>query len=224
MKINAIITGATGMIGKGVLLECLRSDEVESVLAINRRPVGLEHPKLREIIHDDFSDISAVKNELAGYNACFYCLGISSAGLSEHEYHKITYDLTIGFAAAALERNPDMCFCYISGAGTDTKEKSRMMWSRVKGKTENALLAMRFRSAYMFRPGFIIPLKGIRSRTALYNSLYTLMKPFYSLLKKLPKYVTDTEKLGRAMIYVASNGHESKILESIDINRIVAEN
>lgn len=218
MKINAIITGSTGMVGQGVLLECLEHPEVEKVLVINRQTLGLQHEKLREIIHQDFSDLSAIRSELIGYNTCFFCLGVSSAGLPETQYEQTTYHLTLNFAKAMLELNPDMAFSYVSGAGTDSSEKGRMMWARVKGKTENGLLKLGFKNAYMFRPGFIQPQKGIRSRTSLYNIFYTLAKPFYPLLQKIPKYVTSTEKLGKAMIYVASKGYNKQILESVDIN------
>ena len=220
MKIRVILTGATGMIGRAVLQECLHNNDVESILVIGRRSCGTEDPRLKEILLPDLADLSPVIQELGGYNACFFCLGVSSAGLSEETYHKITFDLTLRFATALKERNPGMCFCYISGAGTDSTEKGRSMWARVKGRTENALLSLGFKSAYMFRPGMIIPLHGIRSRTLLYNVMYGLMRPFYPLLIKKPKYVTDTDRLSRAMIRVASEGYESKILESLDINRV----
>lgn len=196
------------------------NSQVESILAISRRPCGLEDTKLKEIILPDLANLSSIKHELDGYNTCFFCLGISSAGLSEQKYKKITYDLTLSFAAVLLEVNPGMCFCYISGAGTDSTETGRSMWARIKGRTENGLLSLGFKSAYMFRPAMIIPLKGIRSRTTLYNILYAFMKPLYPLLIKNKKYVTDTDKLSRAMIRVAAEGYEDRILESIDINRI----
>ena len=222
MKIRAIITGATGMIGKGVLLECLDHHDVEQVLAITRRPLDIQHPKLINVIHSDFMDLSAIRDQLTGYNACFFCLGVSATGMSESEYDQVTRQLTLNFAETALMQNPDITFCYISGAGTDSTEGGRMMWARVKGKTENQLLAMPFKKAYMFRPAFIQPMKGIRSSTKLYNVMYDIMRPFYPIIKKFPKYSTTTVKLGDALINAASMGYEKKILESRDIN-ILAE-
>jgi uncharacterized protein YbjT (DUF2867 family) len=221
MRIKAIITGSTGMVGKGVLLECLESPDVESVLVINRHAVGLKHVKIKEIIHSDFHDLSAIKEHLYGYNTCFFCLGVSSAGLSEKEYSSITYDLTLNFARTLLSLNPELTFCYISGAGTDSREKSRMMWARVKGKTENVLLALPFKAAYMLRPAFIQPMKGIRSRTKIYNIVYCITKPLYPVLKAFPKIITNTEKLGKAMIKLALMDPDKKILQNIDINRLV---
>lgn len=218
--IKAIITGSTGMLGKGVLLECLESPHVESVLVINRHTVGLKHEKLEEIIHTDFHDLSSIKELLAGYNTCFFCLGVSATGLSEKEYSHITYDLTLNFAQTLLSLNPEIIFCYISGAGTDSREKSRMMWARVKGKTENALLALPFKAAYMLRPAYIQPMKGIRSRTRIYNIFYTILKPLYPILKAFPKIVTNTEKVGKAMIKIVLMNYDKKVLENIDINRL----
>jgi uncharacterized protein YbjT (DUF2867 family) len=221
MKIKAIITGSTGMVGKGVLLECLQSSIVESVLVINRSPLGLSHTKIREIIHKDLFDLGPIKEELSGYNACFFCLGVTSAGMSENDYRHVTYDLTLNMARVLKEHNPDMIFCYISGAGTDTSEKGRIMWARVKGKTENDLLALGFKDAYMFRPGFIRPMKGVKSRTVLYNALYVVLKPLFPLIMCFPKFATTSEKLSKAMIMVASEGFGKKVLESSDINEIV---
>jgi len=220
MKIKALITGSTGMVGKGLLLECLESMDVESVVVINRQPVGITHPKLTEIIHKDMFDLSPVKEQLAGPNTCYFCLGITSAGMSEADYSHITYDLTTSFAKTFLEQNPESIFCYISGAGTDSSEKGRVMWARVKGKTENALLNMDFKKAYMFRPGFILPKKGIKSRTTIYNAFYTFTKPFYFILKRLPSWVTSTERLGQAMIKTVAKEDERRILESKDINQL----
>ncbi len=223
MTVRAIITGSTGMIGRGVLLECLDSDDVESVLVINRHSAGMRHPKLKEIIHKDFSDLAAIKHELKGYNTCFFCLGVSSAGLSEQEYYRITYGLTIYFATVVLEQNPEITFCYISGAGTDAMERSRMMWARVKGKTENTLLNMRFKSAYMFRPGFIIPKRNVQSRTPLYNIMYKVMKPFYPLIKRFSRHVTETDKLALAMIRTVRDGYRKHVLDTADINIIARQ-
>jgi len=220
MKVRAIITGTTGMVGKGVLLECLEDPEVEAILAVNRNPLGLEHPKLKEIIHKDFFDLTPVATEMKGYNACFFCLGVTSAGLSEEAYTWFTYDLTLGFAKTFITQNPDSVFCYVSGAGTDSTAKGRMMWARVKGRTENALLAMQFKDAYMFRPGFIEPLKGIRSSTRLYNALYVILRPLFPLFRAMPGFATDTVRVGKAMIKVVSKGHEIKHLECKDINNI----
>ncbi len=220
MNIKAIITGSTGMVGKGVLLECLQSPLVDAVLVINRSSLGMSHPKLREILHGDFFNLGSIRNELAGFNACFFCLGVTSAGMAEKDYRRLTYDLTLNVAINLRELNPGMTFCYISGAGTDGSEKGKVMWARVKGKTENDLLGLGFKDAYMFRPGFIRPGKGIRSKTPLYNALYVLLSPLFPLIMKFPKYATSSETLSRAMIQVASEGYEKKVLESIDINEI----
>ena len=221
MSIKAIITGATGMVGRGVLYECLESSEVSDVLVINRETLGFVHPKMKEIIHNDFFDLTPVSNQLSGYNACYFCLGVSSAGMSEAKYSKLTYDLTTGFAETVAKLNSDMAFFYVSGTGTDSSEKGRIMWARVKGRTENKLLSMTFRDAYMFRPGYIQPLKGIKSKTKLYNALYVVFKPLYPLLKSLaPGYVTTSVNLGKAMINLTTKPYEKKHLENSDINLI----
>lgn len=219
MKLRAIIFGSTGMIGQAVLKECLESAVVESVLLINRRSLNIRHPKVKEIIHKDLNNINSLINEFRNYNTCFYSLGVSSVGLSEADYHAITYDLTIKIAEALLQTGQDFIFCYISGAGTDSTEKGRSMWARVKGKLENKLLSMPFKKAYMFRPGYIQPLKGIKSRTKWYNVMYAVFKPLYFLLKHFKGFVTNTTALGKAMINVAANGYEKNILESPDINK-----
>ena len=224
MKINAILFGSTGMIGKGVLFECLENDLVESVLVINRQAGEISHPKLKEIIHSDLFDLTGLAPEMTGYNTCFFCLGVSSAGLPENEYRKITYDLTLNAASTLLELNKDMTFCYISGAGTDSTEKGKTMWARVKGQTENKLLSMPFKKVYMFRPAFIQPMTGIRSKTRLYNVLYAVFKPFYFILKHLDSIVTNTQTVGKAMILCALHGFEKNILETKDINEIVKGN
>ncbi|MEI8006723.1 MAG: epimerase [Bacteroidota bacterium] len=223
MKIKPIITGTTGMVGKGVLLECLESDEVEAVLVINRKPLGMQHPKLKEIVHADFFDLSSIAAEMKGYDSCFFCLGVSSAGMPEKEYTRLTYDLTLAFAKTFIEQNPGSVFCYVSGTGTDSTEKGRVMWARVKGRTENALLAMPFKAAYMFRPGFIEPMKGIRSGTRLYRNLYIALQPFFPVFRALPKYATDTIHVGKAMIGVAVRGYEKKHLECQDINNLAKQ-
>ena len=224
MKIKAILFGSTGMLGQAVLFECIENTEVESILAINRQAYNISHPKLKEIIRKDLFDLSGLTDEMTGYNTCFFCLGVSSAGMKEDEYHKITYDLTLNVATTLLAINKEMTFCYISGAGTDSSEKGRIMWAKVKGKTENALLSAPFKKAYMFRPGFIQPMKGIRSRTKTYNVLYSIFKPFYFILKHFDSIVTNTEVFGKAMILTVLNGYEKNILENSDINRIVRDN
>jgi uncharacterized protein YbjT (DUF2867 family) len=214
MKIKAIITGVTGMVGEGVLHECLLHPDVESVLVINRKPCGVKHEKLKEIIHRDFYDLSSIEDQLAGYNACYFCAGVSSVGKKEDEYRHITYDLTLNFAKTLFKLNSDMTFCYVSGVGTDSTEKGRSMWARVKGKTENDLLKLGFKDAYMFRPGYIQPTKGLKNA----YKIYKVFVPFYPMLKTLfPKYVVSLEELGKAMINVTLFGSGKKILECIDI-------
>jgi uncharacterized protein YbjT (DUF2867 family) len=221
MNLKVVITGATGMVGKGVLLECLDSREVDSVLLINRRSIDMNHPKLEEIVHNDFYDLSSIENQLIGYDACFFCLGVSAYRMSEEDYSKITYDLTLHFANTLLKLNPEMTFCYVSGQGTDSTEKSRMMWANVKGKTENALLALPFKKAYMFRPGFIQPMRGIKSSTKMYNTMYAIVKPFTPVLKSLfPKSITNTDKVGKAMINCVKIGYNKTHLENKDINQL----
>ena len=220
MKINAIITGTTGMVGEGVLYECLLHPDVESVLVINRTPCGIKHEKLKEIIHKNFLDLSSIEDQLKEYNACYFCAGISSMGKSEEQYKRITYDLTLNFANTLLRSNPDMTFCYVSGVGTDSTEKGRSMWARVKGKTENDLMKLQFKAAYMFRPGYIQPTKGLKNA---YNA-YKIFVPFYPILKKLfPKYVTTLREIGLAMINVTLYGSDKKILECRDIVKLSKE-
>jgi uncharacterized protein YbjT (DUF2867 family) len=218
---KVVIFGATGMVGQGVLRECLADAGVESVLAVGRRPTGRSHPKLREIVHDDFLDFSAIEPELTGYDACFFCLGVTSIGLDEERYRHLTYDITMAAATALAKLNPGMVFTYVTGAGTDSTERGRVMWARVKGKTENDLLKLPFRAAYMFRPAGIQPLHGIRSKTAWVQAAYVATAPLLSLLTRVaPKYMTTTEQLGRAMIKVARDGYPKPVLESEDINRV----
>ena len=221
---KVILFGSTGMIGQGVLTECLKDNQIEKVLVVNRKSCGIKHPKLKEIIYSNFFDLSTIFNQLNGYDACFYCLGVTSAGLSEAEYHKNTFDLTTSIAQEVLTQNKEISFCYISGAGSDSTEKGKTMWARVKGKTENALLKMPFKNAYMFRPGFIQPLNGIQSRTKLYRTMYAFFKPFYFILKHYEGMVTNTEILGKSLIFAVVYGYEKKILESKDINEIVRRN
>jgi uncharacterized protein YbjT (DUF2867 family) len=223
MSSKVVITGATGMVGKGVLLECLDSESIDSVLVINRRPIETEHPKLKEIVQKDFYDLSSIEDQLKGYDACFFCLGVSAYRMSEENYKKITYDLTLHFANTLLKLNPEMTFCYVSGQGTDGSEKGRIMWARVKGMTENAILAMPFKKSYMFRPGFIQPLRGIKSSTKMYNTIYTIINPFMPVLKLLfPKSITNTDRVGKAMINSVTIGYHKKHLDNKDINQLAA--
>ena len=217
MKIKAIITGTTGMVGEGVLHECLQHPDVELVLLINRKPCGVKNEKLKEIIRKDFLDLSTIEDQLAGYNACYFCAGVSSIGKKEEEYKHITYDLTMNFANILVKLNPDMTFCYISGVGTDSSETGRSMWARVKGKTENDLLKLGFKDAYMFRPGYIQPTKGLKNA----YKIYKLFTPFYPILKRIfPKYVVSLEEIGNAMINVTLFGSDKKVLECKDIVKL----
>jgi uncharacterized protein YbjT (DUF2867 family) len=219
MKI--ILFGATGMVGQGVLRECLLASDVEQVLTVGRSATGQQSPKLRELVHKDFTDFSAVEKELSGYDACFFCLGVSSAGMKEADYHRVTYDYALAAARTLAKASPGMTFIYVSGAGTDSSEKGRSMWARVKGKTENALLQLPFKAAYMFRPGFIQPMHGIKSKTPLYRAIYSVMGPLYPVLKAVvPKVVTTTEQVGRAMLKVARQGAPNRIVENQDINTL----
>jgi len=215
---NVLIFGATGMVGQGVLRECLIDSDIQTVLTIGRTPTGVQHPKLREIVQRDLFHYSNIEAELTGLDACFFCLGISSAGLSEENYENLTYTLTLAAAETLATLNPGMTFVYISGAGTDSSEKGRVMWARVKGKTENALLRLPFKAAYMFRPGVIQPAHGERSKTTAYRIGYMLSRPVLPLLRRLfPRYILTTEEIGRGMIRVARQGAPKKILESWDI-------
>jgi len=207
------------MVGQGVLRECLLAGDVDNVLAIGRTGTGQSHAKLEELVRADLSDLSPIESRLAGFDACFFCLGVSAAGMSEQDYRRVTYELTISVAKTLVRLNPTMTFIYVSGAGTDSTERSRMMWARVKGKTENDLLKMPFRAAYMFRPGYIQPLHGIRTKTKWYGALYAVMGPLYPIWKRLlPKYVTTTECVGRAMLNVVRHGAPKRLMENQDIN------
>ena len=218
---KVILLGATGMVGQGVIRECLLDPEVESVLVIGRNATGQQHEKLHEIVLSDLLDLSAIKDRLSGYDACFFCLGVSAVGMKEESYRRVTYDLTISMATTLSRLNPGMTFIYVSGANTDSTERGRMMWARVKGKTENALLRMPFKAAYMFRPSYIQPLHGIRTKTKWYGAFYAMMGPFYPVWRLLfPKYVTTTECMGRAMLNVAKRGASKSVLHNQDINSI----
>ncbi|MER5965358.1 epimerase [Streptomyces sp. NPDC002057] len=218
---KVIIFGATGMVGQGVLRECLRDETVREVLVVGRTKLGVTHPKLREITHPDVAELitrPGTEEELTGYDACFYCLGVSSLGMSEEEYRRVTYDLTLTVARALSAWNPRLTFVYVSGQGTDSTEQGRVMWARVKGRTENHLLALPM-DTYLFRPGFIQPLHGITSRTRLYRAGYAALGFLYPLINRLaPHQVTTTERLGRAMITVATTGAPRRILDNRQIN------
>jgi uncharacterized protein YbjT (DUF2867 family) len=208
------------MVGQGVLRECLQDPGVEQVLAIGRSGTGQRHAKLRDLMVKDFADFSGIERELSGYDACFFCLGITSAGLSEAAYRRVTYDIALAAARTLVKLNPGMTFIFVSGAGADSSEKGRVMWARVKGQTENALLALPFKGVYVFRPAAIQPLHGIRSKTTWINAAYAVLGPLYPVWKALlPKYVTTTELVGRAMINVARRGAPQRVLENQDINR-----
>jgi uncharacterized protein YbjT (DUF2867 family) len=219
--VNVLIFGATGMVGQGVLRECLLDPGVTSVLTLGRAATGQQHPKLREIVHANLLDYSSLEPQLTGLDACYFCLGVTSAGKSEDEYRRITYDLTLAAATVLARLNPNMVFIYVSGMGTDSSEQGRVMWARVKGQTENALFRLPFRAAYAFRPAGIVPLHGIVSKTFVYRVSYSVLKPFLRFLEaKFPKYVTTTEKVGRAMLRVTREGAPRRVLENIDINRL----
>ena len=218
---KVILFGATGMVGQGVLLECLRDDAIAQVLSIGRSATGLQSSKLTEIVRDDFLDYSDIEPQLTGFDACFFCLGVSSIGMDAERYRHLTYDVTLAAAKALVRLNPQMTFVYVTGAGTDSTESGRVMWARVKGKTENDLLKLPFRAAYMFRPAAIQPLHGVRSKTAWVQAIYVVTAPLLSWLHRIaPKYVTTTEQMGRAMISVARNGYPKPVLESEDINSL----
>ncbi|RSK33069.1 Rossmann-fold NAD(P)-binding domain-containing protein [Hymenobacter metallilatus] len=215
MKLRVIVTGTTGMVGEGVLLECLNSPEVEQVLSISRRPSGHQHPKLRELLHEDFQNLGPIADQLRGYNACFFCLGVSSVGMPEPEYRRFTYDLTLHFARTLLAHNgPDLTFCYVSGAGTDDTLRSRQMWARVKGETENELRQLGFRQAFMFRPGFLRATPGQRHVLSYYKYFGWL----YPVVRGVaPKFASTLQELGQAMLHVARRGYPKPILEVPDI-------
>jgi uncharacterized protein YbjT (DUF2867 family) len=211
------------MIGQGVMRECLLDPDVTSVVTVGRRPTGEQHPKVSELVHPDLAAVAPLEPKLVGFDACFFCLGVSAVGMTEKEYTRLTYDLTISVAKTLLRTSPNLTFIYVSGASTDSSENGRMMWARVKGRTENALLSMPFKAAYMFRPGAVIPIHGIRSLVGWYNAAYVVLKPLYPVLSRLaPNLITTTERLSRAMIAVARNGYTSHILEMADINRLSA--
>jgi uncharacterized protein YbjT (DUF2867 family) len=209
------------MVGQGVLRECLLDDGVKRVVTLGRSATEQRHPKLRQLVPADLLDLTPIESELTGLDACFYSLGVSAAGLSEQEYARVNHDITLSVAETLVRLEPGMTFVYVSGAGTDSSEHGRVMWARVKGRTENALLRLPFESAYMLRPALIIPMHGIKSRTVLYRVGYMLMTPVYPLLSRLfPEYVTTTERLGRAMLRLARTGYSARVLESPEIDML----
>ncbi|MDR3430007.1 NAD(P)H-binding protein [Silvimonas sp.] len=221
---KVILLGATGMVGQGVLRECLRDPAVDSVLCVGRNATGQTHPKLRELVAADLYDLSAFAEQLSGFDACFFCLGVSSAGMAEAPYRRITYDLTLAVAQLLVRQNPALTFIYVSGAGTDSSEHGRAMWARVKGATENALLKLPFQAAYMLRPGAIQPLHGVKSKTGWYRAIYVVVGPLLTTLRRVwPQYITTTEQMGRVMLTLAQRGYPRPVLETVDINQLTVE-
>jgi uncharacterized protein YbjT (DUF2867 family) len=219
---KVLLFGATGMVGQGVLRECLLDPEVDVVQTIGRSKSALQHQKLREVIHQNFWNYADIEAALSGFDACFFCLGVSSFRMKEDAYEHLTYDLTMAAATTLARLNPQMTFIYVSGAGTDSSEKGATMWARIKGKTENAVMRLPLKAAYMFRPGIIQPLHGARSKTASYHLLYTLAKPLLSGLRRaFPNAILTTEEIGRAMLIVARGGAPVQILEVIDIRSLL---
>ena len=218
---KVILFGATGMVGAGALLECLDDPGVDRVVSVSRRSCGIRNPKLTERLVEDFFQYGPVRDDFEGADACLFCLGVSSVGKSETDYARVTRDLTLAAARAVLAAAPRAAFCYVSGAGTDSTERGRTMWARVKGATENALLAMPFRAAFMFRPAYIQPVRGVRSRTALYRAFYAVLGISYPVLRRLlPGLVTSTDVLGRALLRAGRDGYPRNVLETRDINRL----
>ena len=221
---KVILFGGSGMLGQGVLRECLRDPRVTAVLAIGRTPLAERHAKLQQLVHRDFGDFSPLEAQLAGSGACFFCLGVSSAGMSEADYRHVTFDFTLAAARTLVKVSPGLTFIYVSGTGTDSTARGRSMWARVKGETENALLALPFKRAYMFRPGFIQPMHGVKSRTRLYRVLYAITTPLFPLVKLMSgKSAITTEDVGRAMIEAAANGAPKPLLENRDIKELASK-
>ncbi len=219
---NVLLFGATGMVGQGVLRECLLDPDVQLVQTVGRGATGAQHPKLREIVHQDLWHYDTVAAHLSGFDSCFFCLGVSSSGSSEEDYERVTYGITMAAAEILCRLNPRMTFIYVSGAGTDSSERGRSMWARIKGRTENALLRLPFAGAYMFRPGLIEPLYGARSKTPAYRAFYTLAKPLLPLVRlAFPNHVLTTEQIGRAMLTVARHGCPQRVLETKDIRAVI---
>jgi len=215
---RVLIFGATGMVGQGVLRECLLDPEIDAVQTVGRTPTGVQHAKLREIVQPDLFNYDGIEPELTGFDACFFCLGVSSVGMPEEQYERLTYALTLAAAETLWRLNPQMTFVYVSGAGTDSTEKGNLAWARVKGRTENAILRLPFKAAFMFRPGVIQPMHGERAKVTAIRVGYTLTKPLLPLLRRLfPRYILTTEDMGKAMINVAKRGAPKQILEISDI-------
>jgi uncharacterized protein YbjT (DUF2867 family) len=220
---KVLVFGATGMVGQGVLLECLRAPEVVEVAAVGRSATGTKNRKLTEIVHGDLASYAVIEDHLRGFDACFFSLGVSSSGMKEAAYERVTYGFTLAAAEALARLNPGMTFIYVSGAGTDSTERGRIMWARVKGRTENALLRLPL-NAFLFRPGLIEPLDGIRSRTPLYRVIYALARPLLPLLRwALPNQVLSTRDVGQAMLSVAKHGYAKRILETRDIRAVIRD-
>jgi uncharacterized protein YbjT (DUF2867 family) len=218
---KVLIFGASGMVGQGVLRECLQDPQVDAVLSVVRQETGQKHSKLRELLHSNFYDFSTVERDLSGWDACFFCLGVSSMGMTEEKYRHITLDITLAAAGTLVKLNPGMTFIYVSGMHTDSSEQGSRMWARVKGQTENALLKVGFKAAYMFRPGLIVPLHGVQSKTVVYRIPYLILKPFLPLLLRwFPRYVLTTEQVGQAMLNVTRRGNAQPLLETVDIHRL----
>ncbi len=220
---NVLLYGATGMVGQGVLRECLLAPDVALVQSVGRTPAGPPHPKLKDVLQSDLFDVGAISDDLKGFDACFFCLGVSSAGMSEASYTHLTYDLTLAIAQTLASLNPGMTFVYVSGAGTDSTEHGSSMWARVKGRTENALQRLPFKAVYLFRPGAIQPLHGIRSKTGSYRLLYSLTKPLLTPLRMFfPNVMLSTQIMGQAMLAAARHGATKTVLEAADIRSLAA--
>ena len=218
---NILIFGATGMVGQGVLRECLLDTEVDRVLTLGRAPTGAQHSKLTEIVRKDLFNYAEIENQLTGFDACYFCLGVSSSGMNEADYTRITHDIAVAAAQTLARLNPQMTFIFVSGAGADSTERGRVMWARVKGKTENALHRLPFKAVYVFRPGIIQPLHGIQSKTAGYRIFYTFAKPLLPIARRLfPNHVLSTEQIGRAMLAATKRGAPKPILNASDIRAI----
>jgi uncharacterized protein YbjT (DUF2867 family) len=219
---KVILFGATGMVGLGVLRECLLDAEVEVVQAVGRTALAGEHPRVRNVVHADLLHYESIEDQLTGFDACFFCLGVSAAGVAKAEYERVTYDVTLAAGTTLARLNPEMTFVYVSGQGTDSSEHGRMFWARVKGRTENALLRLPFKATYMFRPGFIEPVHGVRSKTAWYRAFYAILRPVTPLLRRVaPDLFLTTEQVGKAMLNVVRRGASKSILESRDIRSLV---
>jgi uncharacterized protein YbjT (DUF2867 family) len=218
---DIVLFGATGMVGQGVLRECLNDPDVKRVVTVGRSATGSHHPKVQELVAEDLADLSAHESQLTGLDACFFCMGVSAGGLTEEQYTRLTYGMATSVGSTLARLNPQMTFVYVSGEGTDSTENGRQMWARVKGRTENALLRMPFKAAYMFRPGIIQPMHGIRSKTKLYDVFYRAVGWLLPLVKRIaPSAVTNTEQVGRAMLAVAKRGAPSTVLNTAAINRL----